>query len=295
MSSKQPDFSHIMQVGMGFWPAKVLLSAVELGVFTELGGVSKSGEELGKALGLHPRGIKDVFATLVALGLLQKAGRGSGAKSSNTEATAHYLETLYSEPSRLEEFMNAMQGLSLIHFRSFAEKFDFSPYQTLCDVGGANGCLSITIAEQHPHMRCTSFDLPVVEPIAKKAIESSGLQERVATAAGDFFKDPLPNADILTMGMILHDWNLDNKKMLIGKAYEALPEGGAFVVIENIIDDDRKENAFGLMMSLNMLIEFGDAFDFTGADFTSWCKEVGFKTTNIIPLGGPASAAVAFK
>ena len=342
MSSKQPDFSHIMQVGMGFWPAKVLLSAVELGVFTELGGVSKSGEELGKALGLHPRGIKDVFDTLVALGLLQKEGRGSGAKYSNTEATAHYLdrnrpdyiggflemcnsrlyhywgdltealrtgkpqneikhtgkavfETLYSEPSRLEEFMNAMQGISLINFRSFAEKFDFSPYQTLCDVGGANGCLSIAIAEQHPHMHCTSFDLPVVEPIAKKAIESSGLQERVATAAGDFSKDPLPYADILTMGMILHDWNLDNKKMLIGKAYEALPEGGAFVVIENIIDDDRKENAFGLMMSLNMLIEFGDAFDFTGADFTSWCKEVGFKTTNIIPLGGPASAAVAFK
>ena len=342
MSSKQPNFSHIMQVGMGFWPAKVLLSAVELGVFTELGGVSKSGDELGKALGLHPRGIKDIFDTLVALGLLLKEGSGSGAKYSNTEATAHYLdrnrpdyiggflemcnsrlyhywgdltealrtgkpqneikhtgkavfETLYSEPSRLEEFMNAMQGISLINIRSFAEKFDFAPYQTLCDVGGANGCLSISIAEQHPHMHCTSFDLPAVEPIAKKAIESSGFQERVATAAGDFFKDPLPNADILTMGMILHDWNLDNKKMLIGKAYEALPEGGAFVVIENIIDDDRKENAFGLMMSLNMLIEFGDAFDFTGADFTSWCKEVGFKTTNIIPLGGPASAAVAFK
>jgi len=78
------------------------------------------------------------------------------------------------------------------------------------------------------------------------------------------------------MGMILHDWNLDNKMHLIRAAYNALPDGGAFVVIENIIDDKRRENVFGLMMSLNMLIEFGEAFDFTGADFTKWCKEVGF-------------------
>ena len=208
---------------------------------------------------------------------------------------APMFETLYKDPSQLEAFMNAMQGLSLINFRSFAEKFDFSPFKTLCDVGGANELLAMTVAEQYAHMECTSFDLPVVEPIAKKAIEAAGFEGRVATAAGDFFEDPFPKADVLTMGMILHDWNLENKKILIGKAYEALPEGGAFVAIENIIDDDRKENVFGLMMSLNMLIEFGDAFDFTGADFTSWCKQAGFKATKIIPLGGPTSAAVAFK
>ncbi len=97
------------------------------------------------------------------------------------------------------------------------------------------------------------------------------------------------------MGMILHDWNLENKKLLIKAAYDALPEGGALVAIENIIDDARRENVFGLMMSLNMLIEFGDAFDFTGADFAEWCKETGFKKTEILPLGGPASAAIAYK
>ena len=97
------------------------------------------------------------------------------------------------------------------------------------------------------------------------------------------------------MGLILHDWNLENKMHLIRAAYEALPAGGAFVVIENLIDDARRTNAFGLMMSLNMLIEFGDAFDFTGADFSRWCREVGFSRTEIIPLGGPASAGVAYK
>jgi precorrin-6B methylase 2 len=191
--------------------------------------------------------------------------------------------------------MKAMTGLSKKNFESFAEKFDFSKYQTLCDIGGATGLLSILVAKVHPHVRCLNYDFPGVEPIAKKPIEASGVSDRVSTASGDFFKDPLPKADVITMGMILHDWNLKNKKLLIKAAYDALPEGGALVAIENIIDDARRANVFGLMMSLNMLIEFGDAFDFTGADFTEWCKEAGFKTTEILPLGGPASAAIAYK
>jgi cyclopropane fatty-acyl-phospholipid synthase-like methyltransferase len=178
---------------------------------------------------------------------------------------------------------------------ALAEKFDFSKYNTLCDVGGATGQLSITVAGRHPNVRCTSFDLPVVEPIATRAIEAAGLSERVTAMGGDFFADPLPEADVITMGLILHDWNLEGKMHLIKAAYDALPEGGAFIVIENLIDDARRENAFGLLMSLNMLIEFGDAFDFTGADFAGWCKEVGFRETEVVPLAGPTSAGIAYK
>ena len=97
------------------------------------------------------------------------------------------------------------------------------------------------------------------------------------------------------MGLILHDWNLENKNHLVKAAHDALPEGGAFIAIENIIDDARRENAFGLLMSLNMLIEFGDAFDFTGSDFAGWCKEAGFKEIDVVPLAGPTSAAIAYK
>jgi hypothetical protein len=205
------------------------------------------------------------------------------------------FEELYSDPDRLEQFMNAMAGISMGPFHALAEAFDFSEYGTLCDVGGATGQLSIAVAGRNPHMRCTSFDLPVVEPIARRTIEAAGLTDRVATAAGDFFVDPLPKADVITMGLILHDWNLDRKMALINAAYDALPDGGAFIVIENLIDDARRENAFGLLMSLNMLIEFGDAFDFTGADFAGWCEQVGFKETRFLPLAGPTSAAVAYK
>jgi O-methyltransferase domain len=162
-------------------------------------------------------------------------------------------------------------------------------------VGGANALLSRTVAARHPHLRCTSWDLPVVEPIARRAIAEAGLEQRVTAVSGDFFSDPLPKADVITMGMILHDWNLAHKRMLIGKVHDALPPGGAFVAIENLIDDARRENTMGLLMSLNMLIEFGDAFDYTGSDFDAWCREAGFARTEVVHLRGPVSAAVAWK
>jgi precorrin-6B methylase 2 len=205
------------------------------------------------------------------------------------------FEELYSDPARLEQFMNAMTGSSLGAFSALAEEFDFSRYETVCDVGGATGQLSSILAARHPHLRCTSFDLPSVAPIAEKNIAAAGVSDRVSVASGDFFADPLPKADVVTMGKILHDWDLDRKMQLIRSAYEALPEGGAFIVVENLIDDARRENAFGLLMSLNMLIEFGDAFDFTGADFAGWCREVGFKEVAFQPLAGPASAGIAYK
>ena len=220
----------------------------------------------------------------------------TGRPQNELKHTGHSMfEELYRDPDRLEQFMRAMSGIQVGNFHVLAEKFDFSRYQTLCDVGGATGRLSIVLAEHYPHLRCTSFDLPVVEPIAARTIKEAGVEDRVTAASGDFFADPLPKADVITMGNILHDWNLERKLQLIGAAFEALSPGGAFIVIENLIDDERRENVFGLMMSLNMLIEFGDAFDYTGADLGAWCKDVGFRTVEVLPLAGPASAGIAYK
>ena len=336
------DPSHIMQVGMGFWASKTLLSAVELGLFTHLGSESMTGEDIAERIGLHPRGTYDFLDTLVALGLLEREGDGLAGRYANTPDTAVFLdknspaylggilemanarlyrfwgdltealrtgrpqneikhngqpmfEELYSDPGRLEQFMSAMAGISRGNFEALAEKFDFSRYETVCDVGGATGVLSTVLAKHHPHLHCISFDLPVVAPIAERAIAAAGLSDRVAVASGDFFADDLPHADVITMGLILHDWNLERKLQLIRSAYEALPEGGAFIVVENLIDDARRENAFGLMMSLNMLIEFGDAFDYTGSDFAGWCRDAGFSDVDFLPLTGPTSAGIAYK
>ena len=332
----------ITEIAMGFWPAKALLSAIELGVFTALGKESLRGEELGSRIGLHPRGIWDFLDALVALKLLDREGNGSEGRYRNTEDAARYLvrssphyiggflemanarlyrfwgdltealrtgkpqneikatgapvfAELYSQPERLEQFLHAMAGYSLRNFEIFADRFDFSRYKTLVDVGGAEGQLSMAVARRHPHMKCVSTDLGVVEPIARKAIAAAGLSDRVSTMTLDFFAEPIPEADVVTMGMILHDWNLEKKKHLIRSAYDALRPGGAFVAVEALIDDERRKNVFGLMMSLNMLIEFGDAFDFTGRDFDGWCREAGFQRTEVLHLRGPSSAAIAYK
>jgi len=202
---------------------------------------------------------------------------------------------LYSDADRLKEFIHAMSGIQLGNFMAFSQAFDFSKYKTLVDVGGSAGLLSLMVAKHQAHMNCTSWDLPPVEPIANATIQQFKLSDRVKTAKGDFFKDAIPNADVVVMGNILHDWDEETKVMLMQKAFDALPTGGAFVAIEGIIDDERNKNVFGLMMSLNMLIETGKGFDYTFADFNKWANKVGFKSTSLIPLAGPSSAAIAYK
>jgi precorrin-6B methylase 2 len=205
------------------------------------------------------------------------------------------FDEIYSDKEKTREFVNAMGGAQTGNFIQFSKSFDFSNYHTLCDIGGAGGQLSAQVVLNNPHMKCISFDLQPVVPIALENMSKMGIADKVDIRAGDFFNDPFPHADIITMGNILHDWNMEDKKKLIGKAYEALPKGGSLVIIENIIDDERRENVFGLLMSLNMLIETPGGFDFTGADFTGWAKEAGFETTRIIPLTGASSAAIATK
>lgn len=338
----QLDPSHIMQTATAFWASKVLLTAVELDLFTTLGNGEQSASQLGNALGLHPRGTYDFFDALVALKFLYRDGDGPEGKYKNTAETAAFLdkrshtyigglpqmlnsrlfgywnnlgtalktgqpqnevkqggksifEALYANQDTLDEFLDAMTGFQAANFALLAHKFDFSKYKTVSDVGGALALLSRVVGAQHQHLTFTSFDLPPVAPLALKHIQAAGMESRIKPIAGDFFKDDLPKADVVTMGNILHDWNLEGKRVLIKKAYDALPVGGAFIAIENVIDDARRENAFGLLMSLNMLIEFGDAFDYTGADFKAWCSEVGFKRFEIFPLAGPTSAIVAYK
>jgi hypothetical protein len=205
------------------------------------------------------------------------------------------FEEIYTDKNKTREFVNAMSGAQAGNFRTFAMGFDFSGYRTLCDIGGAGGLLSANVVLSNPHMKCISFDLPAVGPIALENMSKMGLADKVEIRSGDFFTDPFPPADVITMGNILHDWGTSEKKQLIGKAYDALPHGGALIVIENIIDDERRENAMGLLMSLNMLIETAEGYDYTGSDFSNWAREAGFKKTSIMPLTGPASAAIAIK
>lgn len=222
-------------------------------------------------------------------------GLKTGTPQNEAKNGVNIFEEIYQDPEILENFVNGMTGVQLGNFMTFAKKFDFSPFKTLTDAGGSAGYLSLMVAKENAHMNCVSFDLPPIEPIANDTIKKFHLEDRVKAQSGDFFTDPIPAADIIVMGNILHDWDESQKIQLLQKAYDTLPEGGVFVAIENIIDDERTQNLFGMMMSLNMLIETTGGFDYTFKDFSKWAQSVGFKSSEIIPLAGPASAAIAYK
>jgi hypothetical protein len=326
-----------MQLGLGFWGSKTLLSAVELGLFTELAASPLDVATLTERLGLHRRSARDFLDALVALrmldrddglyantpaadlfldrrkpsylgGMLEMANArlypfwGSltealrtGEPQNEAKHGGDLFGELYADPERLRNFLKAMTGISLGSARAIATKFPWGDYRTFLDVGGAEGAVAVQVASAHPHLTGGGFDLPDVRPHFEAYVAQHGLSDRIAFNAGDFFNDPLPRADVLVMGHILHDWNLEQKRMLIAKAYTALPPRGSFIVYETLIDDERRQNAFGLLMSLNMLIETRGGFDYTAADCMGWMREAGFREVRVEHLAGPESMVVGMK
>jgi len=334
-SGPTPD--KIMQLGLGFWGSKTLLSAVELGLFSILSGAPTTAEDLRKKLGLHSRSAVDFFDALVALGMLTRKdglyantpeadlfldrkkpsyvggllemanarlypfwakltdGLKTGKPQNEIAGGEDLFAALYAEPARLKQFLSAMTGISMGAGKAAAVAFPWKNYKSFIDVGCAQGGFTAQVALAHPHLTGGGFDLPKVRPIFEEYMKSFRLQDQMTFYPGSFFDDPLPKADVIVMGHILHDWDLAEKRMLIKKAYDALPSGGAYIAYEAIIDDERKQNAFGLLMSLNMLIETQGGFDFTGANCQGWMKEAGFKDTRVVPLVGPDSMVIGIK
>ncbi|MPY78876.1 MAG: methyltransferase [Actinophytocola sp.] len=333
-----PTPEHIMEIGFGFWPSKTLLSAVELGVFTELAAVGElDADALRERLGLHPRSARDFFDALVALGLLDRVA----SRYRNTEATGLFLDrakpsyiggilemvnarvygyfgaltealrtglpqnetktggdfydTLYGDPEKLRGFLAAMTAVSSGVARTIAEVFPWRDYRTVIDVGCAEGGVPAQIALAHPQVSGGGFDLPPVGPFFDEHVATAGLSDRLRFYPGDFFADDLPSADVLIMGHILHGFGLSEKQLLLKKAHAALPAGGALIVYDALIDDDRRENAYGLLLSLNMLIETPAGSDYTGAECRGWMRDAGFRDVTVRHLTGPDSMVVGIK
>jgi precorrin-6B methylase 2 len=219
----------------------------------------------------------------------------TGQPQNEARHDENFFAALYADPQRLEGFLSAMTGVSAGAAQAIARQFPWGQYQTFADLGCAQGGVPVQLAMAHPHLRGVGFDLPAVESSYMRYVEQHGLAQRLCFQAGDFFRDALPRVDVLVMGHILHDWDLAQKRQLITKAHEALPAGGALLVYESIIDDERRHNAFGLLMSLNMLIETPGGFDFTAAQCRGWMAEAGFRETRVEHLLGPDSMVVGIK
>ena len=327
----------ILQLGLGFWGSKALLSAIELGVFGVLADGPAGEDQLRARLGLHERGARDFLDALVALGMLEREdgvyrntsetdffldpakpsyvggllemanarlypfwgwlteALRTGRPQNEARTGGDFFGALYADEDRLAQFLHAMTGLSAGAARAIAARFPWERYANVMDVGCAEGGLLVALAQAHAHLAGTGFDLPSVRTCFERYVATAGLEDRLRFVGGDFFADPLPRADVITLGHILHDWSLAEKRTLLQRAYDAVPEGGAVIVFESIIDDERRENAFGLLMSLNMLIETPAGFDYTAADCQRWMAEAGFRETRVEHLVGPDSMVVAIK
>jgi SAM-dependent methyltransferase len=329
--------SGIMQPGMAFWGSKVLLSAVELGVFSELAAGPQGAATLRNRLGLHARGATDFLDALVALKMLDRQGDfymntpeadiyldrakpsyiggllemanarlygfwgrltealQTGVPQNEVRDGQDLFAALYADPAALEKFLRAMTGISLLTARAIAAAFPWKSCQSFADVGCAQGGFSVALAASHDHLSGIGYDLPPVRPVFENYVNGQGLAGWLRFQEGDFFEDPLPTVDVIVMGHVLHDWNLQLKQTLVQKAYDALAPGGTLLVYEAIIDDDRRANTFGLLMSLNMLIETLGGADYTGADCMGWMRHAGFTDTRVQHLHGPDSMVIGRK
>ena len=307
---------HIMQVGLGFWASKTLLSAIEMELFTQLANHPQDLETPRGRAGLHPRSARDFLDALVALGFLERTDGMYGnapetdlfldkhkpsyvggilemAEHSVVSASGTVLrrrcarascrtrprvvacrfsKSSDADPARLRQFAAAMTGISHGASLQIAAQFPWGDYTTFADVGAAQGDLAVQVALAHPHLTGCGFDLPQIGPVFEEYVEQNGLAGRLAFVPGDFFTGQMPTAEVLMMGHILHDWDADEKRTLLAKAYDALPDGGALIVYDAMIDDDRSQNAFGLLMSLNMLIETTGGFGYTTSDCIEWMQ-----------------------
>jgi hypothetical protein len=218
----------------------------------------------------------------------------TGRPQTGLEGPSHF-GPLFADPQRLAFFVNAMTGASLAPARALASKCPWDRCKTFVDIGTAQGCVPVQVALAHPHLMGAGFDLPIMAPMFDGYVKQRNLSGRVRFVPGDFFVDPLPPGDVLIMGRVLHNWDLERKRVLLQKAHAVLPPGGTLIVYERLIDDARSAGSTGLLSSLNMLIMTEGGFDFTAADCIGWMRDAGFREMRTEPLTGAHAMIVAVR
>lgn len=337
MSDDRVTPDHIWHLAIGFWPAKVILSAVDLDLFTTLAAGPMTCDAISERIGLHHRSAKDYLDTLAALKLLERDGDKysnaadvdffldrnkpayigaflelidnrlypmwetftdalqTGEPQNEGKGGKDFFESLYADPERTAKFASAMTGISIGVAHALAEKFPWNDVESFVDIGCAQGGVPVHLSLKHNHLTGGGLDLPPIKPVFDNYVKQHGLERRLQFYSADFFREELPGADVLIMGHILHNWNLEEKKTLLDKAYRALPEGGHLIVYEWLLDDDRRANVPGLLMSLHMLMETQGGFNFTASEGRQWMQEAGFKNVRVEPLLGPNSMMIGNK
>lgn len=313
---------------LGFCRSRLLMSAVEVGLFGLLASGGRTDEELRGELNLHPRVARDFLDALVSLGVLDKDGdqytngeladrylvpakpsfiggfielaadlqwtawsrltralrTGEMQVSTVPDAGAELFRTpVVKDPDRIGRFMTAMDSHSTRIGAELAQRVDWSKYSNFADIGGARGNLAARIVIGQPQLRGVCFDRAASEPFFREHIESLGVAGKVTFQAGDFFTDPLPAADVLIFGHVLHDWDPETRKLLIRRAYQALHPGGALIIYDRMINDQLSDPDV-LLLSLTFTLTSAGGSEYRVAECQKWLQDTGFKDITAIPI-----------
>jgi hypothetical protein len=331
VDSTTPGPESLLQMGRGYWAAKALLSAVELEIFPLLAKQPSTEPQIREQLKLNPRSTRDFLDALVGLGLLTRDGQtyhnseiadlyldprkptyfggrlkmlswqysvwGNLAnllRTGEKQSGAGDFSQLYARPEAVRGFMLAMDGANAGIGTAIAREFDWSKRKSFIDIGGARGNLSAEIVKARPHLSGGTFDLPEVEPFFTEHMTNLGLAGKVRYYSGDFFTEDLPTADVHIFGHVLHDWDDEKRIALLTKAYKALPAGGAALVYDAMVDDER-QSPMNLLMSLSMQLITPGGSEYMASDCQAWLRAAGFERTSVHQLTASDKLVVGYK
>jgi hypothetical protein len=189
----------------------------------------------------------------------------------------------YADPGLARRFLAHMDANNGFVGGELARCLDWGEYQSFVDVGGARGNVAAQLVSERPHLTGRVFDLPGVEPLFSEHMRLCGTAEKVGFTAGDFFRDPLPASDVVMFGHVLHDWAPAQRRALVHAAYPAVRPGGALVVYDQLIDDDRRDPQ-KLLQSLNVRLVRSGGSEYTVAELRGWAESAGFVFDRAVPL-----------
>lgn len=200
----------------------------------------------------------------------------------------------FSTDESKREFLAGMHGFGQMSSPAVATAFDLSPFDRFVDLGGATGHLTIAACKQYPKLQGVVFDLPEVLNVTREYVEAAGMQSRIELAGGDFFVGPLPEGDLFALARILHDWSEPQIRQLLSAIYRGLPDNGALLIAEKLLDDDKSGPTSGLMQSLNMLV-CTEGKERNLAEYTALLRAAGFQRVDAARTGKPVDAILAYK
>lgn len=332
------DPQKILELGMAFWSSRVVLTAVEFGVFTELAGGPQSAEGLREQFGWHARAAGPFLDALVGMGLLRRnrAGLYSNSRQAalfldrakpsyigglmelsskrlydlwsglgellrtgqpgavEEQGESEFFSALYRDPAALKDFLAGMTGITTGEATLIAARFPWERFRTFVDVGAAQGAFPVRVALTHPHLTGASYDLPAVGPIFEEYVASFGLGARLRFIPGNMHDGPLPGADVISFGHLLHGFSESKRRELIAKAHAAIPPGGAILVYDAMIDPERR-NSMGLLSSLNIMLETREGFEATTDQCATWLRDAGIVQITTQHVIGPTSMVFGYK